>query len=69
MAAHALRPRNTPTLSTQVISSGGTHAAMNWWFHPPDTADFARPYASRFWPRDWEERMALEGAKTDDGRA
>lgn len=42
---------------------------MNWWFHPPDTADFARPYASRFWPRDWEERMALEGAKTDDGRA
>lgn len=36
--------------------------AFNYWVHPPDTADFAWPYASRFWPRDWEERMALEGA-------
>ena len=52
-------------LHTQVISSGGVHTAFNYWVHPPDTADFARPYASRFWPRDWEERMALEGAKKE----
>jgi len=34
-----------------------THLAVNWWFHPPDTADFDKPYSSTLWARDnafWE---------------
>jgi hypothetical protein len=29
------------------------HAAFNFWFHPPTTSDFASPYSSSFWERDW----------------
>lgn len=56
--------RLTPSLPPQVISSGGVHAAFNYWFHPPDAlASFEKPYTSEFWPRDWEERAALEAAE------
>jgi hypothetical protein len=30
-----------------------THLAVNWWYHPPDTADFDAPYSSDIWSRDW----------------
>ena len=32
------------------------HMAMNYWFHPPDTANFEKPYAGEFWPYDWSTR-------------
>jgi hypothetical protein len=35
---------------------GAGHCALNYWFHPPDTADFERPYSSSFWQDDWEAR-------------
>lgn len=57
---HALSNQSNPNNTKQVISSGGVHAAVNWWFHPPDNlTSFEEPYTSPFWPRDWEERMAL----------
>ena len=40
----------------EVSSDGGVHAAFNYWLHPPDAADFARPYASPFWTDDWARR-------------
>lgn len=33
------------------------HMAFNYWFHPPDSQEFARPYSSEFWPSDWEARQ------------
>ena len=35
----------------------GAHIALNYWFHPPDSMDFDKPYATDFWPRDWEDRV------------
>jgi Cupin-like domain len=36
------------------------HMAINYWYHPPDAitgvTNFAQPYRSQFWPRDWEAR-------------
>jgi hypothetical protein len=34
------------------------HLAFNYWLHPPDTADFSRPYSSPFWVRDWQKRAS-----------
>lgn len=46
------------------------HAAFNFWFHPPDNlSSFENPYASPFWPRDWEERAALERAETTKAKS
>ncbi len=36
------------------VDSG--HLALNYWYHPPDTATFATPYSSPFWPRDFAAR-------------
>jgi hypothetical protein len=41
----------------------GGHLAFNYWFHPPDTADFEKPYSTTFWEEDWAARgdvMAVE---------
>ena len=35
----------------------GGHLAMNYWFHPPDSADFEAPYSGKFWPHDWAKRL------------
>ena len=32
------------------------HMAFNYWFHPPDTSDYERPYSNEFWKLDWEKR-------------
>ncbi|KAJ8599119.1 hypothetical protein CTAYLR_006361 [Chrysophaeum taylorii] len=40
-----------------VQSRGGLHAAFNYWFHPPDTPSFSRPYASNFWHADFQTRL------------
>lgn len=32
------------------------HMALNYWFHPPDTGDFEKPYSSDFWHKDWLAR-------------
>lgn len=35
------------------VSSQGAHAALNYWFHPPDQPDYAAPYsAGGFWERE-----------------
>jgi hypothetical protein len=34
------------------------HLAMNYWFHPPDSNDFANPYSTAFWPNDYNLRYA-----------
>ena len=36
--------------------SGSYHMAFNYWFHPPDTQDYATPYRSTFWEVDWKTR-------------
>ena len=36
--------------------AGTGHMAMNYWFHPPDTAHFEQPYSGEFWPYDWSKR-------------
>ena len=40
----------------EVSSSGGVHAAFNWWCHPPDASSFDSPYSSSFWRDDWARR-------------
>lgn len=50
----------------EVSSHGGTHCALNFWFHPPDRPDFERPYRKMgFWTREWRETRArtLEAAQ------
>jgi len=32
------------------------HMAFNYWFHPPDTREFDRPYNSTYWEEEWAER-------------
>ena len=34
----------------------GGHMAFNYWYHPPGTRDFDRPYSSGFWEADWAAR-------------
>ncbi|KAL1511069.1 hypothetical protein AB1Y20_005892 [Prymnesium parvum] len=37
------------------VTSAGDHCALNYWFHPPDTGQYKRPYrAAKFWKREWE---------------
>mmetsp|Transcript_14889 Transcript_14889/g.19737 ORF Transcript_14889/g.19737 Transcript_14889/m.19737 type:complete len:229 (+) Transcript_14889:548-1234(+) len=40
----------------EVTSFNGFHAAWNYWFHPPTTSSFSRPYDSPFWQADWNLR-------------
>ena len=44
----------------EVTSYGGEaeegHCAFNYWLHPPDGESFEKPYASSFWPKDWDMR-------------
>jgi hypothetical protein len=47
----------------EVVSGGGVgeHMAFNYWFHPPDNADFDKPYSSPFWNKEFAKRdMELE---------
>ena len=34
------------------------HLAFNYWFHPPDSPNFDKPYTSQFWSNDWDERQS-----------
>jgi hypothetical protein len=34
----------------------GGHMAFNYWYYPPDTQDYSKPYSSPFWESDWAER-------------
>lgn len=38
-------------------SSSDGHMALNYWFHPPDSDEFNRPYTSSFWESDWQARV------------
>lgn len=41
----------------EVKSKGATgHIAFNYWFHPPDQANFNQPYSSDFWKKNFESR-------------
>ena len=42
---------------SQGSAESGGHLAFNYWFHPPDNHDYAKPYTSDFWARDFEERL------------
>ena len=33
------------------------HLALNYWFHPPNTEDFNKPYSSDFWQNDYDMRF------------
>ena len=35
-------------------ASGSDHAALNYWFYPPDGTSFAHPYGCNFWPKRFE---------------
>ena len=36
------------------VTSYGEHAALNYWLHPPDGAEFERPYsAAAYWEAEW----------------
>jgi len=49
--------RRLLSLASSAGDMGATyHAAFNYWFHPPDSADFSSPYESAFWANDWTER-------------
>ena len=40
------------------MSSLGEHAALNYWFHPPDSRDFRKPYRkAAFWRREWRRTV------------
>lgn len=41
------------------------HLAFNYWFHPPDSDAFERPYSSTFWQWDWDQR---QGTPSRDGQ-
>ncbi|CAM9479833.1 unnamed protein product [Chrysoparadoxa australica] len=43
-------------VSSESGDEGGVHQAINYWFHPPDSHSFERPYKSRFWEKDWTAR-------------
>lgn len=38
------------------LEDGACHMALNYWFHPPDSSDFQRPYTTDFWHQDWMKR-------------
>ncbi len=40
---------------------GDNHLAFNYWFHPPDTDNFDKPYSTDFWPNDFAERVEGDG--------
>jgi len=50
--------------STMVTGCAGTgHLAFNYWFYPPDSGNFEKPYKSDFWPQDWQERGHIKTNK------
>ena len=48
----------------EVTSSGGAHAALNYWFHPPTEDAFDAPYGMRqeAWESDWAAWEALRAS-------
>lgn len=38
---------------------GGGHIALNYWFHPPDSNTFERPYENEFWKQTFEARKNI----------
>ena len=47
------------------VSSLGAHCALNYWFHPPDTRTYERPYAAHaFWRREWRRTLRVERGET-----
>jgi len=47
---------NVTSFSDSSSTPGTYHMAFNYWFHPPDTQDYATPYRSTFWEVDWKAR-------------
>jgi hypothetical protein len=44
----------------EVRSQGATgHMAFNYWFHPPNTMDFTKPYSSEFWPSVFASKYSI----------
>ena len=42
------------------VCSVGEHCALNYWFHPPDTSRYERPYrAHDFWRREWRRTLRV----------
>lgn len=44
---------------------GGGHIALNYWFHPPDTATAASPYSTDLWARDFRLWYQLQAEGLD----
>lgn len=43
------------------VTSVGEHCALNFWFHPPDTHCYARPYRqAKFWKRELQRLQQLK---------
>jgi hypothetical protein len=42
--------------------SSACHVALNYWFHPPTTSDFARPYGDDFWATRYDAVAGDSGA-------
>jgi hypothetical protein len=59
-STHSIQSSSSSSGSEGVSSegvSGVGHLALNYWFHPPDGANFAHPYTSDFWAKEYAERQ------------
>jgi Cupin-like domain len=53
----SLGPANdAPSTPECPFAHDGGHMAFNYWYYPPDTQDFHKPYSSPFWEKDWAAR-------------
>ena len=56
VAVSPVRRRTSTNTNNNSNSNSNVHMALNYWFHPPDTDVYNRPYSSDFWELDWEQR-------------
>ena len=51
--------------SGETSGGGGGHIALNYWFHPPDTATAEAPYTTDLWARDFSLWRELQQQQQD----
>jgi hypothetical protein len=51
---------------SKCVASEAGHMAFNYWFHPPDSDSFERPYHSEFWRWDWDHRQATSSREEEN---
>eukprot|EP00041_Stephanoeca_diplocostata_P027501 m.756959 g.756959 ORF g.756959 m.756959 type:complete len:523 (+) comp23186_c0_seq21:359-1927(+) len=57
-ATSAATPHDILWASASAADPG--HLAVNYWYHPPDRADFQQPYSTTFWADEWRAREATD---------